>query len=296
MGGAWPISRACDPRSPDQDQGRARPSTRRPPGEKTAQLKCPVLAFFGEKDAYIPLDSVEQLQAEAQGASRRKSTIEVSMPVYATRRPDRHGGLAATSASSVAREAAAGWSSRWWPRLQAEFCRERSSKALSARECASSLVGSKRPIARGRCSPAARSRRRHENRGRSRARPTRDEARPGEGRPRAPSVAQLLLGLQMRFARTRADLAAYGTVTPALLRHPRRHLLHLLRRARGEKRDRWHDASECKSGGRHRQPGPHRAPTPGAFRTTPRSLGLELLALSTGCTRPSRPKRRARGT
>src|SRR2546425_671773 len=36
------------------------------PAEKTAKLKCPVLAFFGEKDAYIPLDSVEQLQAEAR--------------------------------------------------------------------------------------------------------------------------------------------------------------------------------------------------------------------------------------
>src|SRR5438876_12010484 len=44
------------------------------PAEKTAQLKCPVLAFFGEKDAYIPLDSVEQLQAEAR---RHRKAIEV---------------------------------------------------------------------------------------------------------------------------------------------------------------------------------------------------------------------------
>src|SRR5437016_1563359 len=36
------------------------------PVEKTAQLRCPVLAFFGEKDAFIPLDSVERLKAEAR--------------------------------------------------------------------------------------------------------------------------------------------------------------------------------------------------------------------------------------
>src|SRR3989441_11330269 len=34
------------------------------PAEKTAQLKCPVLALFGEEDAYIPLDNVERLKAE----------------------------------------------------------------------------------------------------------------------------------------------------------------------------------------------------------------------------------------
>ncbi len=44
------------------------------PAEKTAKLKCPVLAFFGERDAYIPLDSVEQLQAEAR---RHGKAVEV---------------------------------------------------------------------------------------------------------------------------------------------------------------------------------------------------------------------------
>src|SRR5881296_2291128 len=44
------------------------------PAEKTAKLKCPVLAFFGEKDAYIPLESVEQLQAEAR---RHGKAVEV---------------------------------------------------------------------------------------------------------------------------------------------------------------------------------------------------------------------------
>ena len=36
------------------------------PVERTAKLGCPVLAFFGEKDAFIPLDSVEALKAEAR--------------------------------------------------------------------------------------------------------------------------------------------------------------------------------------------------------------------------------------
>src|SRR5881296_837253 len=44
------------------------------PVEKTAKLKCPVLAFFGEKDAFIPLESVEQLKAEAR---RHRKAVEV---------------------------------------------------------------------------------------------------------------------------------------------------------------------------------------------------------------------------
>ena len=44
------------------------------PVEKTAKLECPVLAFFGEKDAFIPLESVEQLKAEAR---RHRKAVEV---------------------------------------------------------------------------------------------------------------------------------------------------------------------------------------------------------------------------
>ncbi len=44
------------------------------PVEKTAKLKCPVLAFFGEKDAFVPLDNVERLKAEA---ARRGKAVEV---------------------------------------------------------------------------------------------------------------------------------------------------------------------------------------------------------------------------
>jgi carboxymethylenebutenolidase len=47
------------------------------PVEKTEKLRCPVLAFFGEKDAFIPLDSVERLKAEA-----RKHGKQVEVVVY----------------------------------------------------------------------------------------------------------------------------------------------------------------------------------------------------------------------
>ncbi|HJQ83351.1 MAG TPA: dienelactone hydrolase family protein [Candidatus Binatia bacterium] len=47
------------------------------PVDKTAKLRCPVLAFFGEKDAFIPLDSVEQLKAEA-----KKHGKQVEVVVY----------------------------------------------------------------------------------------------------------------------------------------------------------------------------------------------------------------------
>ena len=44
------------------------------PVEKTEKLRCPVLAFFGEKDAFIPLDNVERLKAEAK---RHGKQVEV---------------------------------------------------------------------------------------------------------------------------------------------------------------------------------------------------------------------------
>jgi carboxymethylenebutenolidase len=44
------------------------------PIDKTEKLRCPVLAFFGEKDAFIPLESVEQLKAEAK---RHGKAVEV---------------------------------------------------------------------------------------------------------------------------------------------------------------------------------------------------------------------------
>jgi dienelactone hydrolase len=36
------------------------------PIDKTAKLRCPVLAFFGERDGFIPLEFVEQLKAEVK--------------------------------------------------------------------------------------------------------------------------------------------------------------------------------------------------------------------------------------
>ena len=47
------------------------------PVDKTAKLRSPVLAFFGEKDAFIPLDSVETLKAEA-----KKHGKQVEVVVY----------------------------------------------------------------------------------------------------------------------------------------------------------------------------------------------------------------------
>jgi len=44
------------------------------PVENTAKLRCPVLAFFGEKDAFIPLENVERLKAEA---ARRGKAVEI---------------------------------------------------------------------------------------------------------------------------------------------------------------------------------------------------------------------------
>ena len=47
------------------------------PVDKTVKLRCPVLAFFGEKDAFIPLESVEALKAEA-----KKNGKQVEVVVY----------------------------------------------------------------------------------------------------------------------------------------------------------------------------------------------------------------------
>jgi len=44
------------------------------PIEKTAKLKAPVLAFFGEKDSFIPLEFVEQLRGEV---AKHKKQVEV---------------------------------------------------------------------------------------------------------------------------------------------------------------------------------------------------------------------------
>jgi carboxymethylenebutenolidase len=43
--------------------------------EKTAALRCPVLAFFGEKDAYIPLATVKELEAQAARHGKRVETV-----------------------------------------------------------------------------------------------------------------------------------------------------------------------------------------------------------------------------
>src|SRR5438067_4441331 len=45
------------------------------PVDKTEKLRCPVLAFFGEKDAFIPLDSVEQLKAEAKRLGKNVEVV-----------------------------------------------------------------------------------------------------------------------------------------------------------------------------------------------------------------------------
>jgi len=48
------------------------------PIERTAKLKAPLLAFFGEDDPFIPLDTVEQLKAEL--ARHRKDAEVVVYP------------------------------------------------------------------------------------------------------------------------------------------------------------------------------------------------------------------------
>ena len=45
------------------------------PVEKTEKLRCPVLAFFGEKDAFIPLDTVKALDAQAKRHGKKVETV-----------------------------------------------------------------------------------------------------------------------------------------------------------------------------------------------------------------------------
>jgi carboxymethylenebutenolidase len=45
------------------------------PIDRTAKLGCPVLAFFGEKDGYIPLAVVEQLKDELRRHGRQAEVI-----------------------------------------------------------------------------------------------------------------------------------------------------------------------------------------------------------------------------
>jgi carboxymethylenebutenolidase len=45
------------------------------PVDRTEKLRCPVLAFFGEKDGFIPLDSVEQLKAEVKRHGKQVEVI-----------------------------------------------------------------------------------------------------------------------------------------------------------------------------------------------------------------------------
>jgi len=45
------------------------------PVEKTATLRSPVLAFFGDKDAYIPISVVKELEAQAARHGKRVETV-----------------------------------------------------------------------------------------------------------------------------------------------------------------------------------------------------------------------------
>jgi carboxymethylenebutenolidase len=45
------------------------------PVEKTASLKAPVLAFFGEDDGFIPLDGVERLKAELARLGKQAEVV-----------------------------------------------------------------------------------------------------------------------------------------------------------------------------------------------------------------------------
>jgi carboxymethylenebutenolidase len=71
------------------------------PVERTETLRCPVLAFFGEKDAFIPLDSVERLKAEAK---RHGKQVEVVVYPGAD-----HGFFCNERASYQAAAAADSW-------------------------------------------------------------------------------------------------------------------------------------------------------------------------------------------
>jgi len=78
------------------------------PVDKTAKLRCPVLAFFGEKDAFIPLESVEALKAEA-----KKQGQQVEVVVY----PGADHGFFCNERASYNEKAA----SDAWTKLKAFF-------------------------------------------------------------------------------------------------------------------------------------------------------------------------------
>src|SRR5262249_20815513 len=80
------------------------------PTDKTAQLGCPVLAFFGEKDPWIPLDSVEALKREA-----RRTGKQVEVVVY----PGADHGFFCDERSSYQAEAA----HDAWDRLKKFFAK-----------------------------------------------------------------------------------------------------------------------------------------------------------------------------
>ena len=78
------------------------------PVDKTPKLRSPVLAFFGEKDAFIPLDSVERLKAEAKRHGK-----QVEVVVY----PGAHHGFFCNERASY--QAAAAKDA--WERLKKFF-------------------------------------------------------------------------------------------------------------------------------------------------------------------------------
>jgi len=78
------------------------------PIDKTAKLRSPVLAFFGEKDAFIPLDSVEQLKAELKRTGKQAEVV-----VY----PGADHGFFCDERASYQAEAARGS----WDRLKRFF-------------------------------------------------------------------------------------------------------------------------------------------------------------------------------
>ena len=80
------------------------------PVDKTEKLRCPVLAFFGEKDAFIPLDSVEHLKAEAKRLGKN-----VEVVVY----PGADHGFFCNERASYQKAAA----DESWQRLKAFFAK-----------------------------------------------------------------------------------------------------------------------------------------------------------------------------
>lgn len=80
------------------------------PIEKTEKLGCPVLAFFGEKDPWIPLDTVEALKREAEKTKKPVETV-----VY----PGADHGFFCNERSSYQAEAARDS----WTRLKSFFAK-----------------------------------------------------------------------------------------------------------------------------------------------------------------------------